>query len=123
VLDTFSSKSMAPGAALDTVDERDVRSVQNEVVHIARWVRSGDAVEFARLSPFTIYSDRVTFGNGKTSREGDQALGSRTSNLDNTTDGSETISGNDLVPLADILDESFDFLSSYLDTRCLSKAA
>jgi hypothetical protein len=88
VLNSFSREAMTPGASLDAVDERNVGSVKNKVVDIARRVRSGDRGKLARLDPLTVDSDRVTLGDGETSREGDQALGSTSSNLDNTKDSS-----------------------------------
>jgi len=60
-----SSKAMSPGDTLNSVDKRNVASVKNEVVNTPRWV--GDLVGSnpARLSPFTVYSDGMTFSDSE----------------------------------------------------------
>lgn len=61
---------MTPGDTLNSIDKRNVTSVKNEVVNTSRWV--GDLVgsNLARLSPFTVYSDGMTFSDSESTREG-----------------------------------------------------
>jgi len=104
VLDAFSSEAMTPSNTLNSIDEGDVRSVQNKVVHIAGRVRGLNSGDLARLGPLTVNSDGVTLGNGEATGELKKALRSRASDLGHTDDCGESISNDNLVSLADIFD-------------------
>jgi hypothetical protein len=123
MLDSFSSESVTPSDTLNTINERDMRSVKNEVVNKARLVGGLICGKFARLGPLAIDSNWVVGCDGEATGESKKALRSRTGNLGDANNGSKTISNHDLVSLADILNRSGNFSSSNLYSGSLSEAA
>jgi len=116
VLDSCSSEAVSPGDALDAVDEEDVRSVQHEVVDESGGVGNFGGDDLTGLDPGAVHSDGVALGDGQATREGEQALGSRASNLDHAADSGKAVSNGNLVTLADIFDASLDSLVSNFDS-------
>ena len=64
-----SCKTMTPSDTLDSIDERNMRSIEDKVVNTSSRVCDLISSNLARLSPFAIYSYRMALSNSQATRE------------------------------------------------------